>query len=180
MVNKKEISMSKELNDFKYFRDNQLHSINFSTGEITAKGGRWGNHLYQDVGSMNPDGYVRLWCNKQLRMKHRLIYFLYHNELPSTGEEMDHFDNVRNNNGISNLRVLTKTLNNTACANRKFGKQFAESDIHIVCKMLQDTKKSDQDIADFMKISRGTVRDIKVRRSRQSISQHYSWIHRGY
>ena len=171
--------MTQEQQDFEYFRDNQLHSIDFTTGVITSKGGRWGKHLYYDIGSENPDGYSRLWCNRSLRMKHRLVYFLYHEELPMAGEEIDHFDNIRNNNSISNLRVLTKSQNNTGCADRKIGR-FTKELIHKVCDLLQSTSLSDQAIAEQLDVSRATVRDIKTRRSRISISQQYSWAHRGY
>lgn len=171
--------MLQEQKDFEYFRDNQLHSVDFITGTITAKGGRWGNHLYLDVGSTNPDGYVRLWCNRKLRMFHRLMYFLYHGELPGLGEEIDHFNNVRDNNYISNLRVLTKSKNNTACVNRKIGR-FTTEKITQVCRLLQDTDYSDQVIANQSGITRATVRDIKTRRSRTGISKAYVWAHRGY
>lgn len=171
--------MNQEQLDFEYFRDNQLHAVDFTLGIITTKGGRWGNHLYYDIGSENPDGYERLWCNGKLRMKHRLMYFLYHNELPALGEEIDHFDRVRNNNKISNLRCLLKADNNTACSNRKIGR-FTDQKIKQACQLLQDTDLSDQQIADQLKVSRATIRDIKTRRSRIPIAKNYSWQHRGY
>lgn len=173
--------MSQELKDFKHFRDNQLKSINFNTGCIDAIGGRWGTHVYQNVGSTNQDGYDRIWCNKRLRMKHRLIYFLYHEHLPQTGEELDHHNNIRNDNRISNLRILTKSQNNSACSNRKFGRQKTEKEIRQICELLQNTDLADQAIADQVGcVTRATVRDIKTRRSRTSISHEYQWLHRGY
>ena len=171
--------MTQELQDFMYFRDHQLHSINFADGIINVIGGRYKNTIYQDIGSKNPDGYVRVWCNGKLRMKHRLIYFLYHGELPNDGEEIDHYDNIRWHNGISNLRILTKSLNNTACNNRKIGR-FSVDKIHQICTLLQNTLDSDEIIASITGASRATVRDIKTRRSRKGISQNYSWEHRGY
>lgn len=176
----KGVTMSAELNDFKYFRDNQLHTVNFNTGEISAKGGRWGTHIYQDIGSSNPDGYVRLWCNRKLRMKHRLIYFLYHNDLPTKGEEIDHFDHIRDNNAISNLRILSKAMNNTGCLNKWSGPRFAKEIIVNICELLQNTNTSDQNIANITGVSRSLVRDIKTYDLHKSISQNYSWKHRGY
>lgn len=170
--------MTQEQQDFEYFRNYQLHSIDFSIGLINAKKHSCGL-VYYDVGSINPDGYERIWCNRHLRMKHRLIYFLYHNELPSIGEEIDHYDNIRNNNSISNLRILTKSKNNTGCINRKIPRYTKEL-IHKICAELSGTDMADQLIANKFSISRATVRDIKTRRSRQSISQYYSWDHRGY
>ena len=172
--------MNQEINDFKYFRDEQLYCVDFATGVISAKGGRWGNTIYLDIGSTNHDGYVRLWCNGKLRMKHRLLYFLYHGELPCKGEEIDHYNSIRDCNEISNLRVLTKSLNNTACVSRKIGRR-TPAQIHEVCRLLQDTSLSDEVIANTLGyVTRATVRDIKTRRSRKAIGSLYIWLHRGY
>lgn len=171
--------MNQELKDFKYFRDHQLHSVDFSTGVIISSSTKV-NRFYFDIGSKNPDGYVRLWCNKKLRMKHRLMYFLYHGVLPDEGEEIDHFSSIRDQNWISNLRVLTKSQNNSACCGRKIGRRTPEQ-IHEICRLLQDTELSDEAIANQLGyITRATVRDIKVRRSRKNIGDQYSWVHRGY
>jgi len=172
--------MSQELIDFQYFRDNQLHTIDYSTGQIDAVGGRWGTSIYQNVGSINQDGYERIWCNRKLRMKHRLIYFLYHEELPTIGKEIDHYNNVRHENHISNLRILTKSQNNSACTGRKIGRR-SSAQIHEICALLQNTNLSDEAIANQLGyITRATVRDIKTRRSRKAIGQYYQWPHRGY
>lgn len=171
--------MTQEIEDFEYFKTHQLVSIDYSTGLIVAKGGRWGNTLYYDVGSTNPDGYVRLWCSKRLRMKHRLIFFLAYGTLPKPGEEIDHIDKVRSNNCLSNLCVASKRLNNIGSMDRKIGR-FTVEQIHSVCALLHSTNKSDTTIADEVGVSRATVRDIKIRKSRQTISVGYSWPHRGY
>lgn len=170
--------MSQEQKDFEYFRDVQLHSIDFEIGLINAK--RQGSTLvYYNIGSLNPDGYERVWCNGKLRMKHRLIYFLYYGEIPTKGYEIDHYDKIRNNNAISNLSIVTKSQNNSKCNNRKFT-HFPKSTIYLICVDLANTTLSDQTIADKHHVSRATVRDIKTRRSRTKISSNYSWEHRGY
>lgn len=171
--------MSQERQDFQYFKEHQLESVDFATGIIHAKGGRWGTHVYHDVGSVNSDGYVRLWCNKSLRMKHRLIFFLAYGALPKAGEEIDHIDKNRSNNCLTNLCVAAKRVNNTGSLNRKIGR-FSGEDIHRVCQLLQNSDWSDERIARETGASRATVRDIKCRRSRQAISASYSWPHRGY
>jgi hypothetical protein len=170
--------MSQELLDFEYFKKHQLHVYEPTTAVLDTiqKNGR----IYKNVGSINSDGYVRMWCNRKLRMKHRLIYFLEYGKLPKKGEEIDHIDNIRNNNCINNLRILSKKENNTKSFNRKFGKQLSLEKIHIICKLLQDTDISDKLIAEKIGRSRGTVRDIKTRRTRTKISSKYSWPHRGW
>ena len=169
--------MKSELNDFEFFRDNQLVYSDLSTGRLDVKNLNI-NKIYQDVGSKNPDGYIRLWCNGTLRMKHRLIYFLQHGVLPQTGEEIDHIDRDRSNNSISNLRILSKSKNNSRSLNRKFGSQLSIEQITQICEMLQNTSMSDEAIAQVVGRSRATVRDIKKRRSRVNISKGYTWLHR--
>lgn len=171
--------MSQELKDFEYFKQHQLLSVDFTTGTIDAKGGRWGNRQFFDVGSLNPDGYVRLWCNRSLRMKHRLIFFLAYGVIPKPGDEIDHIDKNRSNNCLKNLCVASKRLNNMGSQNRKIGR-FTKEVIHKICHLLQHSDLSDLKIAEEAGVSRATVRDIKCRTSRQSISMNYSWPHRGY
>ena len=171
--------MNQELKDFEHFKQHQLVSIDFKTGLIVAKGGRWGNSIYYDVGSKNPDGYIRLWCSKSLRMKHRLIFFLAHGVIPKAGTEIDHIDKDRSNNCLSNLCIASKRVNNIGSQNRKIS-HFTKETIHQICHLLQHSDLSDVTIADQTGASRATVRDIKRRSSRQTISVNYSWPHRGY
>lgn len=170
--------MSQELQDFIHFRDHQLESFCTETGRIDTRGGRWGNRIYPDVGSANDDGYVRLWANGSLRMKHRLVFFLVNGHLPAVGHEIDHKDDIRGNNRPGNLHSVPKSVNNTGCANRKFGKQFSKDVIIQVCELLVTTTKSDLTIANEVGMTRATVRDIKTRRSRSTISAPYAWPHR--
>lgn len=169
--------MSQELIDFEYFKENQLHYIDHFTGIVNVKS-HGGKRIHYNAGSMNPDGYIRIWCNGSLRMQHRLNYYLYHGVLPDEGYEIDHKDKNRANNGILNLRILSKSDNNSRSYNRKFGSQLTLEQVHSICKMLQDTSMSDSDIASVIGRSRATVRDIKKRRSRTSISKDYVWPHR--
>lgn len=171
--------MSQEIKDFEYFRDHQMVSVDFNTGILVTKGGKWGNTIYYDIGSENADGYIRLWCNGRLRMKHRLIFFLAYNCIPPKGSEIDHIDKNRSNNVLSNLCVASKRVNNSGSLNRKIGR-FTKELINQVCHLLQNTELSDEVIANQTGVSRATVRDIKCRKSRQTISAAYSWPHRGY
>ena len=171
--------MSQEIEDFRYFQKHQLVSVDYATGVIITKGGKWGNAIYHDVGSKNPDGYIRLWCNKRLRMKHRLIFFLAYGTIPEAGNEIDHIDKNRSNNCLKNLCIAAKRINNTGSLNRMVGR-FTEDEIHRICQLLQDTTLSDEVIANETGATRATVRDIKCRRSRQTISVNYAWPHRGY
>lgn len=182
-IDYKEYPMEQELIDFNYFKDNQLHYFNKETGQLDVmkrnkKGVYSISHICKDVGSKNDDGYIRIWCNKKLRMKHRLIYFLVHNILPKKGYEIDHKDNCRDNNSVANLRILSKANNNKTTARGKQSKQLTSKQTHLICKLLQDTSLSDLKISLKMNKSRGTIRDIKTRRTWRSISDTYTWNHR--
>ncbi|TKW65186.1 MAG: HNH endonuclease [Paracoccus denitrificans] len=169
--------MTQELKDFENFRDNRLHFFCPTTGRIDSVTCR--GRVYEDVGSINEDGYVRIRMGQNtMRMKHRFVHFLVTGKLPVEGEEIDHKNDIRSDNRPSNLRIVTKPANNTGCANRAFGKQMTPEKVHSICKLLAETNLSDKTIAEQTGITRATVRDIKVRRSRTSISAGYEWKHR--
>lgn len=168
--------MNQELLDFHYFKGNQLVNFDPVTGQLDVKTAN--NRFFPDVGSINEDGYVRLWANKNLRMKHRLVYFLTHGTLPGPGEEIDHKNSVRHDNRPDNLRIVPKSVNNSGCSNRKFGSQFSRETVIEICELLAYTTLSDLVIAKKVGVSRASIRDIKTRRTRTSISHKYSWPHR--
>lgn len=169
--------MTQELKDFIHFRDNRLHFFCLETGRIDSVTSR--GRVYEDVGSINDDGYVRVRMGENtLRMKHRFVHFLVTGLLPGENEEIDHKNDVRSDNRPSNLHIVSKSVNNTACADRKFGKQMTSDKVHEICRLLAGTTLSDKDIAEKVDITRATVRDIKVRRSRTTISAGYEWKHR--
>lgn len=168
--------MSQELQDLKYFKENQLVNFDPLSGQLDVRTAN--NRFFADVGSINEDGYVRVWANGKLRMKHRIVYFLTHGKLPDKGNEIDHINSDRSDNRPSNLREVAKTVNNSGCNNRKFGKQLSTQTVHEICRLLALTTTSDLLIAKKVGVSRGTVRDIKTRRSRQAIGSMYQWPHR--
>lgn len=170
--------MNQELKDFIHFRDNRLHSFCPATGRIDSITTR--GRIYEDVGSINDDGYVRMQMGtgRGLRMKHRFVHFLVTGLLPAENEEIDHKNDVRSDNRPCNLHIVTKSVNNTACADRKLGKQMTSEKVHEICRLLAETSLSDKAIAEKVDITRATVRDIKIRRSRTSISAGYEWKHR--
>lgn len=188
----KEIYMTEE-DYFRFFELNQLNSIDFNTGTINVLAktnnqyGNKGSYLVKDIGSLNHDGYQRIWCGSttepdyppKLFMKHRFIYWLKHRTLGTSEKQIDHIDRNRNNNSIDNLRLVTQTINmrnNKAVSNTRG--TYALSDILYVCHLLETTSLSDLVIANKVGMSRNYVRDIKKRRRRVKESSKFNWSHR--
>ena len=159
--------MNLEEKDFQYFRDNQLVSVDFSTGVIDSKHPSRNGYHY-NVGHVNQDGYVRIRCNKTHRMKHRLLFWLYHNYIP---EEIDHADGVRNNNCITNLLASNRKHNNQNKKRRSY-KQLTVDDVHEICKLLVQGYTITY-IANKFNRSRVHIKGIKIKRYWSEISDNY-------
>ncbi|AUR84934.1 HNH nuclease [Vibrio phage 1.064.O._10N.261.52.E2] len=90
-------------------------SYNDRTGELTWKvdcGGR-NNKRFKagdKAGCLAKDGYVLVGVNKILYKAHRVAWFLHYGEMPSG--DIDHINHIKNDNRISNLRVVTAKDNN--------------------------------------------------------------------
>lgn len=169
--------MTQEEIDFQYFKQNQLAFVDFSTGRIDSKAWRTANQystkkycrVWKDAGSQNPDGYIRIWCNGTLRMKHRLLYWLYHGTLP---EEIDHINKIRNDNRISNLRSVTRTENNIGIT-YKGRKHFSKEELHNICKDIASKKYSDEVLAKKYSCSRIAIMGIRHKRRHKDIADLY-------
>lgn len=176
--------MTEELKDFQFFKEHQLANVDFNTGviDVYAKAnignpkskdyGSFKTYVRHNVGSVNEDGYIRLWCNKRLRMKHRLLWFLAYGELPI---EIDHIDGVRDNNSLSNLRSVTRkenlsnVLNPTKRSERRY---FSERELHIISKALAKGYSHNR-IAKVFGCKRTTISSIATKHRHRDISDLY-------
>lgn len=102
---------------------------------------RWSktlDKLVQVKPTVDKDGYLRLNIKNTTVSVHRLVYETFIGEIPD-GYEIDHINNIRNDNRLSNLRCVTHTenMNNPiSLKNRKgllkgkvwsgFGEKFKE------------------------------------------------------
>lgn len=161
--------MNQEEIDFQIFKENNLESVDFNTGKInTYYYIRGTKRIVKDVGSLNRDGYIRIWCNKKLRMKHRLLYWLYYGVLP---KEIDHIDSNRRNNSITNLRSVNRSENTSNKTKRTY-KQLKEEDVHQICQMLVNGD-SITDIANKFNRSRCQIKAIKTKKYWKTVSDYY-------
>lgn len=160
--------MNQEELNFIYFKENQLYFVDFNLGIIDTKSIN-NSRIFKNVGSLNSDGYQRIWCNSKLRMKHRLIYWLYHNKLP---KEIDHIDGNRNNNSIFNLKEVDRKENTTNKKQKRTFKQLTNKQVHEICKMLINNC-SITEIANKFNRSRCQIKAIKLKKYWSKISDLY-------
>ena len=60
------------------------------------------------VGSQRKDGYVDICVDRKIYLAHRLVFMFFNGYFP---KEVDHINNVRNDNRIENLREVTHLQN---------------------------------------------------------------------
>ena len=164
--------MSQELLDFQYFRDNQLKNVDFSTGiidvKIKDKVGKYSRSA-SNVGSKNNDGYIRLWCNGKLRMKHRLLFWLYHNYIPI---EVDHDNSIRDDNCINNLIESDRKRNNKNKVKTSV-KHLSTDDVIELCQIIQSGNYTITELAKKFNRSRVQIKAILTKRCWSKISDQY-------
>lgn len=66
---------------------------------------------------VDKDGYLQGHINNRRYQAHRIIWFMFHGEMPKM---LDHRDNVRSHNWIENLRICTNAQNqmNSKCRSK--------------------------------------------------------------
>jgi HNH endonuclease len=70
---------------------------------------RWNTRYAGTIaGTVDGDGYLQIKIDDKSMMAHRLAWVIYYGEWPNI---VDHIDGSRNNNRISNLRSVTRKLN---------------------------------------------------------------------
>ena len=72
----------------------------------------------QLVKSLDADGYLSVTLNRRRQRAHRVCYMIFHQQI--LGDKIvDHLDQDKKNNRISNLRLTTRAVNNQNLAKRK-------------------------------------------------------------
>lgn len=164
--------MTQEEIDFIYFETNQLVNVDFLTGKIDVKSQtkREGSYKYfNDVGHVNQDGYIRIRCNGRFRMKHRLLFWLYHGYLPI---EVDHDNDIRNDNSISNLKPSDRKQNTVAKAERSY-KQLTKEAVKLLCADIVDNQLNITQLAKKYGRSRVQIKGIMSKKYWSKISDQY-------
>ena len=80
------------------------------TGLLIRKMRRGPRKAGSIAGRVEDDGYIRVKVGQNLYPAHRIAWFLHHGQQPEG--QLDHIDNDKTNNRISNLRLATPIQNN--------------------------------------------------------------------
>lgn len=84
--------------------ENDEHIIYPDTGKI------WSKFSKRFIGASS-DGYLTIWLNGKVIGSHRYIFEQYYQCCIREGYQVDHINNVRDDNRICNLQILTKPQN---------------------------------------------------------------------
>jgi len=88
----------------------QLH-YDPDTGIFTWIARKYGkNRIGTEAGTRNKLGYVYIWVNNQHHCAHRLAWIYMHGQCDSQ-MQIDHINQVKHDNRISNLRLVTNQQN---------------------------------------------------------------------
>lgn len=86
---------------------NKIFTIDFNNGKIYHKTGR---NKDKEINNITKGGYNRVYLNGKQYKAHRLIYCMYHGYIDES-LDIDHIDRNPYNNSISNLRLVTTSIN---------------------------------------------------------------------
>ena len=108
----KHISFTKE-----YLRE--MFDYNPSTGDVVWKvKTSIRNKIGEKVGTLNKSGYYIVTINYKRYRLHRLIWVYIHGGVPNT-MDIDHVNGVGSDNRLENLRIATRSQNNSNIGRRK-------------------------------------------------------------
>ena len=97
---------------------NKLFTYEPSTGNLIRKVGVNGTQVGDVAGYKKTNGYVSITINSKKCMAHRLIWVLVHGSIDSK-LQIDHINGVKDDNRLSNIRLVTQQEN---LKNKRIGK----------------------------------------------------------
>ena len=128
--------------------------------------------------------YVKLWINNKSKAKfiHRLVAEAYIDN-PCNKPEVNHIDGIKSHNYVDNLEWVTSKenkrhakdhglINIATCEKRS--KINSNENIHLVCKLLEENKKSVNEISKITGVSTDLIYGIRTKGLWHDISKNYN------
>ena len=130
------------------------------------------------------DGYagVGIFCNYKPYYKrvHRLVAEAFISN-PENKPQINHIDGNKQNNHVSNLEWVTGKENvqhawkiGLSTKHMGMNTKYSENVIHQICKLLEEGKMKQCEIADLLHVPKGLVSEIKQKKSWVLISSQYN------
>ena len=89
----------------------ECFDYNEHTGELIAKKGSAKRPKGSVCGWKHSSGHIRVGVGKDQIYAHRICWAMYHGTDIPDGMQVDHINGIRDDNRISNLRIVTQTQN---------------------------------------------------------------------
>ncbi len=129
--------------------------------------------LYPRKAFLTKDGYKRIELRNRETKKvkkffiHRLVYTMYHGEIPK-GMTIDHIDNDKTNNHYSNLQLLTPKQNSVK-ANRHKRNALSDEQVLKIREIYATSRITQEKLAKMFGVTRSSIYRIVNRKA-------YNWI----
>lgn len=99
--------------------------FDFELGKVYRKVKKY--NTYEVCGTKHHKGYIRITINYKNFLLHRILYEKYHEVKLKPGEEIDHINQIKDDNRIINLRIASHSQNNQ---NSKSSNKLSEKYIY--------------------------------------------------
>ena len=92
-------------------RLNELFDVDFLAGTLHWRVSRGTSKAGDRAGSVDVEGYRRVRVDGRLLSEHRVIVSMIEGRMLDADEQVDHENGVRDDNRITNLRIVTASEN---------------------------------------------------------------------
>lgn len=136
----------------------------YDTGVVISPKGK-------EIGSIAPNGYVKVSIDGKKYGVHQLVMKLFVGE--SKGLDVDHLNGIKNDNRLENLQYVTRQENikrawQNGLANAKYGKEMHTTKItDEVIEFIENSNLTGKQLGQMFGINQGSVSRIKNNKQRK-------------
>lgn len=125
------------------------------------------------IGTVTPNGYIRVSIQGEKINTHQLIMKLFVGE--ANGFDINHKNGLKTDNRLENLEYVTRKENIQHAWTNGLCKRRYNSEMHTtkisddIYKKIKNSKGSEREVAKIYNVSRGTVN--RIRKNKQRINE---------